>query len=293
VKTESVSSRFENLDVWSNGEILEAMIEGQLAAIAAVRAVLPALSRVVDAAVPRLERGGRLAYAGAGTSGRLGVQDGVELTPTFNWPTERLVFLLAGGDASLTRSIEGAEDDADAGRDGVESADIGPDDVLLGIAASGATAFTVAAVKAARSRGALTVGIANNEGSPLLAEAEHALFLDTGPEVVAGSTRMKAGTAQKAVLNLFSTLLMIRMGRVYGGYMVDVQATNRKLVRRAERMLVSLTGCGEEAACDALRAAGGHVKTAVLVLQGLGREEADAVLDACGGNLRAALERIG
>lgn len=293
MSTESVSPRYAFLDTWPDGEILAAMVEGQFAAVAAVRAALPALEAAAAAAVPRLGRGGRLAYAGAGTSGRIGVQDGVELTPTFRWPAERLVFLLAGGDDSLLHSIEGAEDDAAEARAAVDRAGLGADDVLLGVAASGTTAYTIGAVEQARAAGALTIGVANNEGAPLLRAAEHAVLLDTGPEVVAGSTRMKAGTAQKIALNLFSTLLMIRLGRVYGGYMVDVQATNRKLVQRSERMLVRLTGCTDEAARTALETAGGSVKTAVLVLRGLDRAAAEAALDAADGHLRRALDRLG
>src|SRR5262249_47883591 len=160
--------------------------------------------------------GGRLIYAGAGTSARIGVQDGAELFPTFNWPHEQVAFAIAGGEGALLRAVENAEDSAEGGAARMAELGVGPDDVVIGIAASGNTPYTVAAVKAAKARGALTVGIANNAGTQLLSASDHPILLDTGPEIIAGSTRLKAGTSQKAALNLFSTLLMVRLGRVYG-----------------------------------------------------------------------------
>lgn len=291
--TETVSPRSLGLDTWSGAEILEALLEGQLAAVAAVRAVLPALDTAAAAAVERLRRGGRLVYAGAGTSGRIAIQDGVELTPTFRWPADRLVFLMAGGEPALLRAVEGAEDDAAAAEAAVDGAAIGPADVVIGLAASGATAYTVAAVRRARARGALTLGVAHNPGTPLLDAAEHPLLLATGPEAIGGSTRLKAGTAQKVLVNLFSTLVMVKLGRVHDGYMVDLLATNRKLVRRSLRMLMQLTGAGEAAAQAALDACGGRVKPAVLVLHGLTADAAAAALETAGGSLRAALAGLG
>ncbi len=293
MRTEAVSPRYAGLDTWPGAEALEALLESQLAAVAAVRPALPALEAAVEAAAARLGAGGRLAYAGAGTSGRIAVQDGVELTPTFRWPAERLVLLLAGGEAALTRAIEGAEDDAAAGAAAVDAAGLAAADVVLGLAASGGTRYTVAAIERARARGALTVGLANSPGAPLLAAAEHPVLLDTGPEAVAGSTRLKAGTAQKVALNLFSTLAMARLGRLYGGYMVDLLATNAKLAARSVAMLQSITGCAEPAARDALERCGGRVKPAVLVLRGLDPRAAEAALERAGGSLRAALEGLG
>lgn len=292
MQTETVSPRSRGLDTWSGAEILEALLEGQLAAVAAVRAVLPALDAAAAAAVARLRRGGRLVYVGAGTSGRIAIQDGVELTPTFSWPAERLVFLMAGGEPALLHAAEGAEDDAAAAEAAIDRAGVGPDDVVVGLAASGGTPYTVAAVRRARARGALTLGVANNPGAPLLEAAEHPLLLATGPEAIAGSTRMKAGTAQKVLANLFSTLVMVKLGRVHDGYMVDLRATNRKLVRRSLRMLMQLTGVGEAAAQAALDACRGRVKPAVLVLRGLTAEAAEAALEQAGGSLRAALAGV-
>ena len=268
--------------------MLAALWEGQLAAVAALRPALPALAAAVVAAADRLRQGGRLAYAGAGTSGRIGVQDGAELGPTFDWPAERLLFLMAGGESALIRATEGAEDRADVAEQDVRDARLGAADVLVGIAASGVTPYTVAAVAAARRAGALTIGVANSAGGALLAAAEHAILVETGPEAIAGSTRMKAGTAQKATLNLFSTAVMTRLGRVYRGQMVDMNARNDKLRRRALRMLRSLTGCGTDQAAAALAQTEGRVKPAVLVVRGLSAAEATALLARFDGDLRQA-----
>jgi N-acetylmuramic acid 6-phosphate etherase len=205
--TEAVSRRSELLDTWDTPTILGALWEGQMAAVAALGPALPALARAVEEAAMRLAAGGRLAYAGAGTSGRIAVQDAVELMPTFDWPEKRLVLMMAGGDAALVRSIENAEDRDDLAAATIERHAIGAADVLVGVAASGTTRFTVAAVQRARSRGAMTIAIANSQGSPLLKAAEFPVLVETGAEAIAGSTRMKAGTAQKAALNVFSTAL--------------------------------------------------------------------------------------
>jgi N-acetylmuramic acid 6-phosphate etherase len=198
---------------------------------------------------------------------------------------------MAGGADAFLRAVEGAEDREDAAEAAVAAAGLGAGDVLVGLAASGTTPFTRAAVRAARARGSLTIGIACSAGAPLLREAAIGVLLATGAEAVAGSTRMKAGTAQKAALNLFSTALMVRMGRVYRGRMVDMNARNDKTERRAARMLADLTGAPEQAARAALAQAGGKVKLAVLILDGLAPDDAAALLDRHGGNLRAARGR--
>ncbi len=292
--TEAINPRYRDLDAWDAPAILQAMWEGQLAAAAAVHAALPAIAAAANAAAARLAGGqGRLVYAGAGTSGRIGVQDGAELAPTFDWPATRLVLLMAGGDAAFTTSIENAEDDSDAGAAAIGTHGIGPADVVLGIAASGGTPFTTAVLRAAAARGALTIGVANAPGGSLLACAEHKVLVETGAEVIAGSTRMKAGTAQKIVLNLFSSLLMVQLGRVHQGLMVDMQARNEKLRRRAMRMLRHLTGIDDEATLHtALAGADGRVKTAVLLLHGLDRAQAETLLRRCGDRLRTALTEI-
>jgi N-acetylmuramic acid 6-phosphate etherase len=291
--TEAVDPRFEGLDGWPSIHRLEAMWEGQLAAAAAVRSALPALALAATAAAGRLSAGGRLAYAGAGTSGRIGVQDGAELPPTFDWPAERVLFLLAGGADAFTRSIENAEDDVAAAEAEVARLALGPPDVIIGVAASGSTPFTIAAIRAARARGALTIGVANSPAGALLAAADHAILIETGPEVLAGSTRMKAGTAQKIALNLLSTDLMIALGRVHRGLMVDMQARNAKLRDRAMRMLRALTGRPDDDLRAALAASEGRVKTAVLILHGLDRMAAERLLAVHAGHLRAALASLG
>ena len=287
--TEAASPRFAMMDAWPSLDLLDALLEGQMAAVAAVRPALAALAAAADAAAARLETGGRLVYAGAGTSGRIGVQDGAELPPTFNWPRDRLVLLMAGGEAALTQAVEDAEDRDDLARSEAAAAGLGAQDVVLGIAASGATPYTVACLTAARAAGALTIAIANSPGAPLLAAADHAILIETGAEPVAGSTRMKAGTAQKVALNLFSTVLMTRLGRVYQGRMVEVAARNSKLRERAVRMVQGLSGCTKQAAADALAQGGGTVKVAMLVLRGMSRSDAESLLARHHGRLRQAL----
>ena len=288
METERHSPRYSAIEAWSPGDILEAMIEGQFTAVAAVRAARPALEEAALAIEPRLRDGGRLAYAGAGTSGRLAVQDGAELMPTFSWPQERLLLLIAGGREALVQSVEGAEDESEEAIRLVRRYEIETRDVLIAVAASGTTPFTLACLREAKQRGALTVAIANNRDTPLLAEAEHAIWLDTGPEPIAGSTRMKAGTAQRIALNLLSSLVMIRLGRVYRGLMVDLKAVNKKLLRRSEKILLELSGRSREEVHDALHRAGGNVKTALLLLEGCDLGEAARMLDRSGGHLRIA-----
>lgn len=288
--TEAADPRYVDIDRWPTPAAIEAMLESQLAAVAALKSQTDAIAAAVDAAAERLRGGGRLGYAGAGTSGRIGVQDGVELTPTFSWPVERLVFLMAGGQAALTKTQEGAEDDREAARAAVAAEAIGGGDVLIGVAASGRTPFAVAAIEAARAAGALTIAVANNPGAPLLAAAEHAILADTGSEVVAGSTRMKAGTAQKVTLNLVSTGIMLRLGLVHRGRMVNMRVSNAKLLDRAVRMVTELAGVEADRAAAALEAAGRDVKKAVLIAGGLDARAAEARLAAHGGSLGAALD---
>ena len=232
MSTERSSPRYTDIDVWDSEDIAESIIEGQFAAVAAVYAARREIAAAASAMQARLGDRGRLVYAGAGTSGRLAVQDGAELVPTFSWPEERLLLLIAGGRDALLRSIEGAEDDVEQALKLINQHAIIAQDVLIAVAASGTTPFTLACLREAKLRGALTVGIANNRASPLLQEADRPICLDTGSEPIAGSTRLKAGTAQKVTLNTLSSVLMILLGKVYRGLMVDVRALNEKLVRR-------------------------------------------------------------
>jgi N-acetylmuramic acid 6-phosphate etherase len=290
--TERPSPRYTDIDVWAPSDILEAMIGGQFSAVAAVRAALPDIERAALGIEQRLKRNGRLIYAGAGTSGRLAVQDGAELMPTFSWPRERLLLLIAGGEEAMVRAVEGAEDEVAHARELAKQHRIHADDVLVAVAASGATPFTLSCLREAKRCRAFTIGIANNRDTPILSEAEQGIFLNTGAEPIAGSTRMNAGTAQRITLNLLSTLVMIRLGHVYRGLMVDVQASNVKLTRRKAAMVAFLTGMNEEEAEAALAQARGSVKVAVLVLHGCDVEDAATVLQNADGRLRTAIDLL-
>ncbi len=293
MSTEDVDPRFADLDAWPFAQAIEAMWDGQLSAVAAVRPALPAITAAAEAAALALGESGRLIYVGAGTSGRVAVQDGAELTPTFNWPLARSVFLMAGGDQAFIASIEGAEDDAARAVRQINALSITKADVVIGVAASGTTPFTVAAVSRARERGAVTIGIANNAATPLLASAAFPVLIETGSELIAGSTRMKAGTAQKVVLNLISTGIMLKFGKVYRGMMVNMRAANVKLQRRAERMVARLAECDLQRAADALATAEGDIRLAALLALGHEKVMAVKLLGQAKGNLRTALAMAG
>ncbi len=293
MSTESISTRFEQLDLWPTEDAIAAMLEGQLAAAATVQAQAGALAAAAEAAAERLrDPAGRLIYAGAGTSGRLAVLDGVELGPTFGWDEARTLFLLAGGTAALTQAVEGAEDDAPVAERAVSEAVLGPADVLIGVAASGRTPYTLAAIRAAAGAGVLTIGIANSADTPLLAACDHPILLGTGAEILAGSTRMKAGTAQKIALNSLSTALMIRLNRTHAGLMTDMRLSNAKLRRRAAAMVARVAEVDPAAAADALDRSGGQIKAAILIARGLEPARAGSLLEASAGSLRGALGEI-
>ena len=291
MRTESVDPRFVEIDRWPTAFAVEAMLEGQLAAIASLFSQQGQLAAAAEAGAARLLRGGRLVYAGAGTSGRIAVQDGVELFPTYNWPSDRVAFVLAGGIDALAASVEGAEDDRDDAIAQIRKCALSANDVVIGVAASGVTPFTVAAVTEARGRGALIIAISNNAGTPLLAQADFALVADTGSELIAGSTRMKAGTAQKALLNVLSTAMMLRCGLVYKGLMVNMRVSNDKLAARARAIVQQLTGADAQGAEAAMVAAEGSIKLAVLIASGVEKNRAAELLAGSGDNLRAALDR--
>lgn len=290
LNTETPSLQHPELDLYDSARLVQALVDDQQQALAAVQAAAPALAAAVDAALPRIAAGGRLLYAGAGTSGRLGVLDSVELPPTFSWPRTRAVAVLAGGASAMFEAIEGAEDDAAQGRRDLEALQPGPHDVLLGIAASGHTPYVLGALAAGRDAGGLTVGLANNPGAAVLAACAHPVLLDTGAEIISGSTRLKAGTAQKIALNAFSSALMVRLNKVYGNLMVDMKATNTKLVRRAVALTMRATGVDEARARDTLARCDFQVKTAiVMLLRQLGGAEALALLARHDGSVRRAL----
>jgi N-acetylmuramic acid 6-phosphate etherase len=284
--TEEVDPRFADLDAWQLSSAMEAMWEGQLAAIAAIGRALPAITAATEAARNALGDHGRIVYVGAGTSGRVAVQDGAELMPTFAWPNERVRFIVAGGVGAFVTSIEGAEDDVDDAVAQVKAACLTPHDAVIAVSASGTTPFTVAALRAAASSGAVTIGVANNPGATLLTSAKFPILLETGSELIAGSTRMKAGTAQKVVLNLISSGIMLRFGRVYRGMMVNMLPTNAKLQRRAEAMVAQIADCDPAQAARCLEQAEGEIKTAVLLALGFDKTGAETILRQCDGNLR-------
>jgi N-acetylmuramic acid 6-phosphate etherase len=289
-RTETPHPEHEGLDQYATHDLVEAFVTDQGHAALAVRAAAADIARAVEAAVPRLRAGGRLVYVGAGTSGRLGLLDSVELHPTFSWPREQSVALLAGGPTALHAAVEGAEDDREQGGRDLAALGPTPDDVVILIAASGATPYVLGALAAARAAGALTIGLANNPGSALAREADIGIELDTGHELVSGSTRLKAGTAQKIALNTFSSAVMVRLHKVYGNLMVDLKPTNAKLVARAIRLTALATGADEAAARAALEACGFQVKVAIVsIVRAVGPDEARARLGAVHGSVRAAL----
>ena len=290
LKTETPSQSHQDLDLYPLDQLLAAFIDDQTAAVDALRAAAPQLARAVGAALPRILAGGRLIYAGAGTSGRLGVLDSVELYPTFSWPRERALAILAGGPSAMFVAVEGAEDDAVRGAADLLALQPGVNDVVLLLAASGATPYVLGALQEARKAGALTIGFANNPDAPLTEQAEIGILLDTGAEVISGSTRLKAGSAQKMALNSFSSALMVRLNKVYGNLMVDLKPTNAKLVRRALALTLAATGADPDKAAAVLQDCGFHVKVAIVALRKhINVAQARSALDAAGGSVRQAL----
>jgi len=290
LRTEQPHPEHPGLDRYDTAKLVDAFVADQAQAAWAVRAAAAQLAQAVDAAVPRLQAGGRIVYVGAGTSGRLGVLDAVELFPTFSWPRDRAPALLAGGQGAMFLAVEGAEDRAEQGAADLQALQPTPHDTVLLLAASGTTPYALGAAQAARAAGALTVGIVNNPGAPLAAACDIGVVLDTGPELISGSTRLKAGTAQKIALNSFSSSVMVRLHKVYGNLMVDLRASNAKLVARALRLTVRATGASEADAQAALAACGSQVKVAIVMLQaGVDAATAQARLDAAQGSVHGAL----
>jgi len=277
------------IDRCTPGEIVRIIQDQDRLVAEAVAAAAEPIAEAIEQIAARLAQGGRLVYAGAGTSGRIALLDAAELPPTFGVDPGLVRVLLAGGERAFTQAVEGAEDDEEAAVAAVD-AQVTAGDALVGIAASGTTPYTVAAVRRAGRLGALTVGVTSAPGSPLARAARIAIVADTGPEVIMGSTRMKSGTAQKLILNTLSTGVMIRLGHVYSNLMIDMPAINEKLRRRAERMVELAAEVPRDVAVQALRDADGHVKLAVVMArQNLGRAEAEGVLAQHGGDLRQAL----
>jgi N-acetylmuramic acid 6-phosphate etherase len=288
--TEAANPATRDLDLLPALEQARLMNQEDRRVAEAVAATLPAVAAAVERIAESLRRGGRLLYVGAGTSGRLAALDAAECPPTFGVDPAMVQAVLAGGPRAMLEAIEGAEDDAAGGEREMDARRVGPDDAVVGIAASGETPFTVGAVRRARRLGAWTAGVACNAGSSLEAACDLAIVPIVGPEVVAGSTRLKAGTAQKLVLNMLTTLAMVRLGKVYGNLMVDLRATNAKLRQRAVRIVAAAGRADDRRADAALGEAGGRVPVAIVMLRlGIDAKAAAARLDHAGGSLRRAL----
>lgn len=287
--TERVDPRYAHIDMVSVSELATLMNEADTTVPEAVRRALPQIVPAIEAVAERMRSGGRLFYVGAGTPGRIGILDASECPPTFGTPPELVQAVIAGGPEAFVSAQEGVEDDEVAGR--AAMAGVTQQDSVVGIASSGHTPFVVAAVTEARARGALTVGLSCNRDAALSASAEYPIEVLVGPEVLAGSTRLKAGSAQKLVLNMFSTIVMVQLGKTYGNLMVDLNASNEKLRERAIRIVRTITGVSREDALRALQESDMEIKLAILRLKrGLRPEEAAASLAAAGGRLRVAME---
>lgn len=286
--TEQLPPELADLDLRSTAELVRLMADDQKEALEAVALAANSIAAAIDAVHARLEGGGRLIYAGAGTAGRLGLLDAAECPPTFN--TDRVIALLAGGPAAFVVSREAVEDDAAAGASDIERLEISAADVVVGLSASGRTPYTIGAVARAKELGAVTLGVSCNPGALLSRQVDYAIEVLVGPEVIAGSTRLKAGTAQKTVLNMISTITMIRLGKTFGNLMVDLRASNEKLRDRARRIVVQATGVDRKRVDKVLVEAKGEVKVAiVMVLAGLDAAKARQQLAAHGGMVRKAL----
>lgn len=286
---ETISPRLTGFDTWDDGDILDALWQGQARALAAVHAALPSLASAARDMANRLEVGGRLIFVGAGTSGEIAALEAAEIPATFGWPQDRTLCRTPAFGAS-EQAV--AEDDPEHGANMMRSLQLSPLDVVVAVAASGDTPFTCAAATQAHAGGALVVALFNRERCQLRDQAHHAVFLQTGMEIPAGSTRMNAGTSQKAALNLLSVLVMTRLGRVHDGLMVELTPNRPKFRKRAIRVVATLAHCPPDRAERLLLQAGGLIKQAVLMAQGHDREEADRLLERNGGNLRKTLRSL-
>ncbi|TVU66726.1 N-acetylmuramic acid 6-phosphate etherase [Paenarthrobacter nitroguajacolicus] len=291
LQTEATAEGLDNLDILGTEELVAAMLAHSSGVHAAVQAASPAIVQTVDAVAERLQRGGRLLYVGAGTAGRLGVLDASECPPTFGTPPGLVVGLIAGGVQAIQKPVEYAEDNATAGARDLHDINVTEADAVVGITASGRTPYVIGALEEARKRGAFTASLACNKGSAVSHVADAAIEVEVGPEFIAGSTRLNSGTAQKLVLNMISTLVMVKLGKTYGNLMVDLRATNEKLLARSQRTVQHATGVSAQEAATALDSVGGSVKAAILVLlTGIDAGQAKSALEEAGGFLRRAIE---
>lgn len=290
LKTESRNPRTTNLDTMSALELLQIMNEEDQRTVLAVRAALPQIEKAVQTIIQSLKQQGRLIYIGAGTSGRLGILDAVECVPTFSTEDE-VLGVIAGGEKAFVRAVEGAEDSEELAANDLAALNVAENDVVTAIAASGRTPYAIGALKYAKKVNAKCIGISCNKDALLSQYADVAIEADAGPEVLTGSTRLKAGTCQKLILNMLSTASMVGIGKVYGNLMVDMKATNQKLVERAKRIVMESTGCDYDTAARTLEASGYSSKTAiVMILTGISREEAEARITEQQGFIRKCIE---
>ncbi|WP_299371367.1 N-acetylmuramic acid 6-phosphate etherase [uncultured Kiloniella sp.] len=290
--TEKHSPRYHSIDTWPAEDMLESLWASQLRAISCIQQSIPEISASAEAIAERLSHGGRLFYIGAGSSGHLAIQDCVEINPTYGWPLDKLIPLIAGGKDALLAPMGGAEDDERISVKSLKAHAINAQDVIIAVAASGSTPYTLAAVKHARSQGSLVISVANNRHAPIYDHAHHSIFLDSGSEVIAGSTRMAAGTAQKAALNMLSTLTMTKLGHVHDGLMVSMVINNEKLEKRGAAIIQEITGSDSETAKKCLNEADKNIKLAVLLAMNHPKAEAEKALADNQGHLRQAMEKL-
>jgi len=291
--TEDYNESTINLDMLPTIEMVRIMNEEDKKVAFAVEKAIPDISKAIDIIVERLDLGGRLIYVGAGTSGRLGVLDAVECYPTFGVASDMVKAVIAGGERAITSAIEYAEDDIIQGKEEIKTIGVNEKDVVVGITASGSTPFVMGALEEAHNLGASTILITNNYNSPIKNLVDVAIEIDTGPEVIAGSTRLKAGTSQKMVLNMLSTLSMVKLGKVYGNIMVDLRPTNKKLINRAVNIIQRVTGVSEEIALIRLRECDMNVKEAIVsIARNLSPIKSRELLQRYHGHLRKALEEV-
>lgn len=291
-QTEKHSPRYGGLDTWPNEDILESLWASQLKAVSCVQQAIPSIGMSASAITHKLNNEGRLFYIGAGSSGHLAIQDGLELNPTYGWPLEKLFPLIAGGEKAVMSPMGGAEDEEHLSVDALKKHNITNKDVLIAVAASGSTPFTLAAVKHAHNIGALVVCVANNEKAPMFEYSDHQIFLNSGSEVIAGSTRMAAGTAQKAALNMLSTLVMTKLGHVHDGLMVSMIINNEKLAKRGIDIVQEITGKNYDIAKKSLEHANNNIKLAVLLAENHSKTDAEIALEKSNGHLRQAIQLL-
>ncbi len=290
--TEQRNPASMNLDRMSTKEILLLMNEQDYIVAEAIHEALPAIEKLIDAVVESFRNGGRLIYIGAGTSGRLGILDAVECVPTFGTSPDQVIGLIAGGESAIRLAVEGAEDSEELAIEDLKGIHLNDKDIVVGIAASGRTPYVIGGLKYATEVGAITGSLSNNKGTKISALADHPIEINTGPEILTGSTRLKAGTGQKLVLNMISTVSMVKTGKIYENLMVNVQATNDKLVDRSKRIIVEATGVSYEKA-EEVYAVAQSVKTAiVMILAGTTKEEAEEALADTNGLIYETLQKL-